>query len=229
MRQGPHNKRGRGRGGNRRVGAPSRNQTFDSNGPDVRIRGNAHQVHEKYLTLARDASASGDRVLAESYFQHAEHYYRILNAFSEEGGGDGNRPRTNGSGDRQVYDGEQPQPDIVHPPIQRPGPAEAASRPAPGERDPASPDAAQPEQPAAPEPAKPTLSLRRRSNGSGERSGRSGQGAESGGSGVTVKVIEPGAEQPETPAMPQRRVRSETRTPPAQDDQAPGSTGGSED
>jgi hypothetical protein len=79
MRQGPHQKRGRGRG-NRRPSTPNRNQTFDSNGPDVRIRGNASQVYEKYLNLARDATASGDRVLAESYFQHAEHYYRIIAA-----------------------------------------------------------------------------------------------------------------------------------------------------
>ena len=95
MRQGPHSKRGRSRGGNRRSSTPNRNQTFDSNGPDVRIRGNAHQVHEKYLSLARDAAASGDRVLAESYQQHAEHYYRILSAFTDEVGPDGQR-RGNG-------------------------------------------------------------------------------------------------------------------------------------
>jgi hypothetical protein len=59
---------------------PLRLQTFDSNGPDVRIRGNAYQVHEKYLQLARDASSSGDRVAAENYFQHAEHYFRIISA-----------------------------------------------------------------------------------------------------------------------------------------------------
>lgn len=53
-------------------------QSFDSNGPDVRVRGNANQVYEKYLALARDASSAGDRVIAESYYQHAEHYYRIM-------------------------------------------------------------------------------------------------------------------------------------------------------
>jgi len=85
MRQGPHQKRGRGRGGNRRSNnTPNRNQTFESNGPDVRIRGNATQVYEKYLNLARDASTSGDRVLAESYYQHAEHYYRFLSAFNDD-------------------------------------------------------------------------------------------------------------------------------------------------
>ncbi len=96
MRQGPHQKRGRGRG-NRRPNTPNRNQTFDSNGPDVRIRGNAHQVYEKYLNLARDASASGDRVLAESYFQHADHYFRIISAFAGNEAERGERNAGNGA------------------------------------------------------------------------------------------------------------------------------------
>ncbi len=79
MRQGPSNKRVRGRSNNRKHGNP-RNQSYDSNGPDVKVRGNAQQVVEKYLMLARDASSAGDRITAESYYQHAEHYYRILNA-----------------------------------------------------------------------------------------------------------------------------------------------------
>lgn len=98
MRQGPHVKRSRGRGhgqgngggmnggggqgggGGQRKPVPLRHQTFDSNGPDVRVRGNAYQVFEKYLALARDATSAGDRVAAENYYQHAEHYYRIINA-----------------------------------------------------------------------------------------------------------------------------------------------------
>ena len=80
MKQGPHNnKRMRGRSNGRRPPNP-RNQSFDSNGPDVKVRGNAQQVVDKYLTLARDASSSGDRIAAESYYQHAEHYFRILNS-----------------------------------------------------------------------------------------------------------------------------------------------------
>jgi len=55
-------------------------QTFDSSGPDVRIRGNAWQVHERYLNLARDAAAAGDRVAAENFLQHADHYYRLIYA-----------------------------------------------------------------------------------------------------------------------------------------------------
>ena len=79
MRQGPNNKRMRGRG-NGRKGGNSRNHSFESNGPEVKVRGNAQQVVEKYLTLARDASSTGDRINAESYFQFAEHYYRVMNA-----------------------------------------------------------------------------------------------------------------------------------------------------
>ena len=62
---------------------PQRSQTFDSAGPDVRIRGNAYQVLEKYLALARDASAAGDRIAAENFYQHAEHYYRVISANGE--------------------------------------------------------------------------------------------------------------------------------------------------
>ena len=68
-------------------GAPlNRNHVFDSSGPDVRIRGTAQQLFEKYLQLGRDATSSGDRVMAEGYFQHAEHYFRILNAMNQATG-----------------------------------------------------------------------------------------------------------------------------------------------
>jgi hypothetical protein len=62
---------------------PHRIQTFDSNGPNVKIRGNAYQVFERYLALAREASASGDRIAAENLYQHAEHYFRVMNANGE--------------------------------------------------------------------------------------------------------------------------------------------------
>jgi hypothetical protein len=55
-------------------------QTFDSNGPSVKIRGNAYQVFERYIALAREASSAGDRIAAENLYQHAEHYYRIMQA-----------------------------------------------------------------------------------------------------------------------------------------------------
>lgn len=82
MRQGPNPRRLRGRGNGRRPPNP-RSHTFESNGPEVKVRGNAQQVVEKYLALARDATSAGDRVAAESYFQHAEHYYRIMTANGE--------------------------------------------------------------------------------------------------------------------------------------------------
>lgn len=83
MRQGQNNRRSRGRSNNRRSNTPNRNQTFDSNGPDTRIRGNASQVLEKYQALARDAMSSGDPIMAENYLQHAEHYQRVINQMNE--------------------------------------------------------------------------------------------------------------------------------------------------
>lgn len=83
MRQGQNNRRSRGRSNNRRSNVPNRNQTFDSNGPDTRIRGNASQVLEKYQALARDAMSSGDPVMVENYLQHAEHYQRVINQMNE--------------------------------------------------------------------------------------------------------------------------------------------------
>lgn len=67
----------RGRNQRRRQGM-NINRALDSNGPDVRIRGTANQIYDKYLTLARDASSSGDRIKAENYLQHAEHYFRVI-------------------------------------------------------------------------------------------------------------------------------------------------------
>jgi uncharacterized protein DUF4167 len=77
MRQGQQNRRGRGRG--RKPQNPLA-RSYESNGPDVKIRGTAAHVAEKYMSLARDALASGDIVTAESYLQHAEHYNRIIMA-----------------------------------------------------------------------------------------------------------------------------------------------------
>jgi len=81
----------------------NRNHVFDSNGPDVRLRGTAQQLFEKYLQLGRDATSAGDRVMAESYFQHAEHYFRILNAMQVQQGQP--QPQQNGN-PRRGYEGE---------------------------------------------------------------------------------------------------------------------------
>lgn len=101
MRQAPNGRRprnrhhnnggGQGNGGNNgnnsgnrpRSAASLRYQNFDSNCGDVRVRGNAWQVHEKYQALARDAASSGDRVSEQNYLQHAEHYFRIIEAINE--------------------------------------------------------------------------------------------------------------------------------------------------
>ena len=74
---------------------PNRNQIFDSSGPDVRVRGNAHQVFDKYQALAREAASSGDRIMAEAYWQYADHYFRMIQASggfaqrNNQGWGDG--------------------------------------------------------------------------------------------------------------------------------------------
>lgn len=79
-----NNNRGSNNGGRPRNSGPQRMQVFDSNGPEVRIRGTAHQVFEKYVLLAKDAASAGDRILAESYLQHAEHYQRVINAMAPD-------------------------------------------------------------------------------------------------------------------------------------------------
>jgi hypothetical protein len=105
---------GGGGGGHRQQGGGNNfNRSFDSTGPDVKIRGNASHVYEKYLQLARDASSAGDRVMAENYLQHAEHYFRIIQSMGpppgqqqpqqqgqqpQNGGGDGRQGGGGGGG-----------------------------------------------------------------------------------------------------------------------------------
>ena len=103
MRQNSNARRSRGRG-NRKQGN-SRNQVFDSNGPGARVRGNSAQVYEKYQQLARDASSGGDRVSAEGYFQHAEHYYRLMEAAGLN--------RDNNSSDQNQQQTHQPEQTIT--------------------------------------------------------------------------------------------------------------------
>jgi hypothetical protein len=82
MRNG-QNKRMRGRNNNRRGQNPL-TRVYESNGPDVKIRGTASHVADKYMQLARDAQSSGDPVAAENYYQHAEHYFRLIAAAQEQ-------------------------------------------------------------------------------------------------------------------------------------------------
>jgi hypothetical protein len=81
MRQAQQNRRGRGRS---RKGQNPLTRTYESNGPDVKIRGTPSHIAEKYVSMARDALSSGDPVLAENYLQHAEHYNRIIMAHREQ-------------------------------------------------------------------------------------------------------------------------------------------------
>jgi Domain of unknown function (DUF4167) len=98
----PHtnSRRGRNRGNNGKRHLPLRSQTFESSGPDGKIRGTAQQVLDRYLALGRDAYSAGDPISAESFYQHAEHYHRLL--YAEGGGADGNR------GPGRPQGGEQP-------------------------------------------------------------------------------------------------------------------------
>lgn len=109
--QNKHRMRGRNRGGK------SHNpltRVYESNGPDVKIRGTANHVAEKYIQLARDATASGDPVAAENYYQHAEHYFRLIAAaqeqfrqsqpFQQRDGGEGR------GGDESYDEGDDAQP-----------------------------------------------------------------------------------------------------------------------
>ena len=126
----PGGNTGGGGGGNKPP--QNANRAFESNGPDgVKIRGHAQHVFEKYQQLARDASSAGDRVLAENYLQHAEHYFRVLRAvqphrtaaeilgrdsiasgfdidFEDETGEEqGEAPEAEGEDQRQAYAPEQ--------------------------------------------------------------------------------------------------------------------------
>ena len=86
--KGMKRQRGRNRkpgGGGNNANATNPNRSWDSQGPEnIKVRGNAQTVYERYMQLARDASAAGDRVLAENYTQHAEHYFRVLRALQPQ-------------------------------------------------------------------------------------------------------------------------------------------------
>ncbi len=124
--QGNNRNNGGGGGSNGGGGPPrhqggniplNRNHVFDSSGPDMRVRGTAQQLFEKYLQLGRDATGAGDRVMAESYFQYAEHYFRILNAMNlaaqqgtQQGGNTNQQRRYQQDGDEQDEGEPQPAP-----------------------------------------------------------------------------------------------------------------------
>ncbi|WP_027553394.1 DUF4167 domain-containing protein [Bradyrhizobium sp. Cp5.3] len=86
MRNGQNKQRMRNRNNNNnnRRGQNPMTRVYESNGPDIKIRGTASHIAEKYLQLARDARSSGDPVAAENYYQHAEHYFRMIAAAQEQ-------------------------------------------------------------------------------------------------------------------------------------------------
>ena len=128
-----HNRGGGGGGGGPRP--PHRSQSFESNGPSVKIRGNAYQVFERYIAMAREAQTSGDRVAAENLYQHAEHYFRIMNAQGEGQGGAPPRPMTpadmemsGGNGETEGEDAPaQAQHQPPSPPAEPPGDEQSPS------------------------------------------------------------------------------------------------------
>ncbi len=106
---------GGGGGGNNGGGGFNPNRTYDSSGPEVKIRGAASHVYEKYLQLARDANSGGDRIMAENYLQHAEHYYRIMAAAAAQQAQYAAQQAAQNPQSAQQH-GQQPQPQQGQPP-----------------------------------------------------------------------------------------------------------------
>jgi hypothetical protein len=108
VRQGQQNRRGRGRNNNNRKGHHHNplSRSFESNGPDVKIRGTPAHIAEKYISLARDAQSTGDPVLAENYLQHAEHYSRIIMAYRDQFNQQQGGEAANGGAHRMRVPGE---------------------------------------------------------------------------------------------------------------------------
>jgi hypothetical protein len=145
MKHGSNPRRARSRGNGKRHLSPRGGQSIESNGPEVKVRGTAQQVQEKYLALARDAFSSGDRIAAEGYFQFAEHYHRMYRADHGGGGHNDRRPH-------RVPPAPQPDFAVVKPA----GTAPAAG---PDQAGPAGPGQAEPAGAAKPaEPTEPTKS-----------------------------------------------------------------------
>lgn len=214
MRQGQQNRRGRGRSNNNSNNNTSSHtnhsnhgrkpqnpltRNYESSGPDVKIRGTAAQVAEKYMALARDAASAGDIVMAENYLQHAEHYNRIImaaqaqatpqqlpqhNGVDHVNGGMNGQHRTHNDGQFAMREQpqpliEQPQPAAALPPGMEPQP-EIVEQPVPAASEAApTPTEAETEQPAA-APREADGRRRRRRYPAGG-TGRSGGGDNGGG------------------------------------------------
>jgi hypothetical protein len=95
-------KRSRGRGSGKKHSNNRSHNSYESAGPEGKLRGSPQQILDKYLALARDALTAGDRIACEGYYQHVEHFYRVINA-------DGNRQRNNQGQRNQNQRGQGPQ------------------------------------------------------------------------------------------------------------------------
>ena len=105
MRSSQKNRNSRNKGGRNKSSGNVLNRVYESAGPEGKVRGTPQQVIDKYLLLARDAQTSGDRVMAENFLQHAEHYIRLLNAAMPQQNEDRRQPYGNGS-QAEVEQGE---------------------------------------------------------------------------------------------------------------------------
>jgi Domain of unknown function (DUF4167) len=121
MRNGQKRMRGRNNNNHRKSQNPL-TRVYESNGPDVKIRGTASHIAEKYIQLARDAQSSGDPVAAENYYQHAEHYFRLIAAAQEQfrqqnpyynQQGQPGTPAPQGAADDGYDDGDDDQPSFM--------------------------------------------------------------------------------------------------------------------
>lgn len=185
MRPNQNKNRQRGRnGGRKHVNPLSRN--YESNGPDVKVRGNAAHVAEKYLQLARDAQSSGDSVMAENYLQHAEHYFRIVSSAQQALNG----PRDGQTQDEVDFDDDA---NDVNSRFSSPQPVQHAQQNNENEADQSQQDApAQPVQEAAAESDEEQAPRKPRERRPRRRRPAAGEGGADAGSGP----------QPDVPELP---------------------------
>ncbi|WP_254492340.1 DUF4167 domain-containing protein [Bartonella sp. B1099] len=101
------NNNNNGNNNNNRRGPNPLSRNYESSGPDVKIRGNAQQIADKYISLARDAQGAGDRVMSENYLQHAEHYLRIILAAAGQMAQSARRDETRGDENRDENNGQE--------------------------------------------------------------------------------------------------------------------------
>ncbi|MFP4537757.1 MAG: DUF4167 domain-containing protein [Dichotomicrobium sp.] len=198
MRQGQQNRRGRNRSGGRKPqSALSRN--FESNGPNVKIRGTASHIAEKYMALARDALSSGDMIGAENYFQHAEHYNRIILAAQADkpNGAERHAPGSGNGRDHSEeldMDGEEDEP------------AQAADSAA---------------QAGAAEPDQSRRRQRKSANGAGQSDARSDGNGSEGQKSTRGRQARRGRQKVETTAAGQKAAKAANGAGASTDDGAP--------